>query len=370
MRQITDLIEIETEFKYGGTVYDDWFNRFEDNILDYQAYFQNMEWTKEELRNISEQLVKTGRVFAEQQGFTRGGTSLVLFPSHKNKFGTVVNDDIETVIGAGPTGNLYSHIKSEVNGNKVHFYNDATNSRGQPYAGHMEYGFHDRGGNLVPARPFMRPAFYAVAEGSKGNFRSIMKNLLDNIWTAQGFRGISSLTFGRSAGSQSIFWKNPSQFSSKVGSMSRMRQISGRDFRQRMTTSRFNERKTGFNIKRNQRDWRTSHIPVADKYGNKIRSGSSKWGGLRSGRTAQQAKHQKEEAQRIRDSANEAKRVQRQRNRDLATGKSITSRKQDDSNVERDFEKEYAKIQMEKEMTTKYGYGYSSDYLGSYDDIY
>lgn len=261
MRQITDLIEIDTEFQYNGVKYDDWFNTVEQNILSYQAYFQEMEWTKEELENISHRLVETGRVFAEQQGFGPG-----------------VHGPAYSLIDVWNTGNLYYHIKSEVNDKKIRFYNDAKNSRGQPYAGHLEYGFHDRGGNLVPARPFMRPAFYAVAEGSKGNFRGIMKGLLDNIWSAQGFRGISSLSFGRSMGSQSIFWKNPSQFAGKVSGMSRMREISGRNFRQRMTTSRIKgERKVGFSIRNNQRDFHRTRIPAYDSRGTRIR-GNDKWG--------------------------------------------------------------------------------------------
>ena len=108
--------------------------------------------------------------------------------------------------------------------------------------------------------------------------------------------GISQLTFGHKAGSQSIFWKNPSAFAGKMANRGRLSEISGKNFRQRMTTSnRFKygtSPKKGFNLRKNQKDFHITH-------NTPHWSREKKWGGLKSGRTAQsererKAKHGKE----------------------------------------------------------------------------
>lgn len=62
------------------------------------------------------------------------------------------------------------------------FFNNATNERGQYYAGHIEYGHYARDKKtFVEARPFMRPALYAVSKASTGNFAETLSSLLGDI---------------------------------------------------------------------------------------------------------------------------------------------------------------------------------------------
>ena len=303
MKQVTDLIQIESSFHYTGTNYDS-LDELRENILNYQAVFNSMEWTKEELNNISKQLVEVGRTFAEQQGFAPGNNF-----TESGIFNSVDVPELYA-LRPGNTGRLYHGIKSNVEKNGVRFYNDARNDRGQPYAGHLEYGFHDRGGNLVPARPFMRPAFYAVSEASKGNFRGIMKGLLDNMWQTRGYMGISQLSFGHKYGSQSIFWKNPSAFAEKMANRGRLSEISGKNFRQRMTTSnRFKYgtgSKKGFNIRKNQKEFHRMSTPSWSR--------SKNWGRT-SGRSYQSEKNRAKRLQEEKDREDLSRKEKQERQR-------------------------------------------------------
>lgn len=162
------------------------------------------------------------------------------------------------------TGNLVNSIKADIimkEGFKtINFYNDAKNERGQFYAGHMEYGFHDRGGNFIPARPFMRPALYAVSEGSKSNFRQIMAGLLQNLWTGKGFQGVSNLTFGTKAmHPTNTFWGNKN-FAKHIERQSQIKNLKGSAHRKQMSTMRtLNKnavkKRTGFKLANNRRDY-------------------------------------------------------------------------------------------------------------------
>lgn len=224
--QVTDFVDIDINFEYTGVNYDS-PEEFLLNILEFEAYFESMDWTKEELEYIAEQLVETGRIFAKNQGLGPGDTRV----SPDGRF------------RPGNSGTLYYGIQARPNGNQVSFWNDAINSRGQPYAGHIEYGFHDREGKFVPARPFMRPAFYAVAEASKGNFQQIMKGMLENIWTSQGYMGITGvmgkdMKFGMSKNSQSLFWKRNGDFGRKLSEKSRMPELRGAQHRRGMSLTR------------------------------------------------------------------------------------------------------------------------------------
>jgi len=320
MKQVTDLVHIESQFQYTGSTYDS-LEQLQRNILDYQLLFEDMEWTKEELKHISEQLVITGRIFAEQQGFS-SDANYVYAGWTKKQLNSLGDPDglshpERLSSNLGPTGRLYHGIKSEVEGNNVRFYNDARNDRGQAYAGHMEYGFHDRGGNLVPARPFMRPALYAVSEASKGNFRSIMTGLLNNMWTQQGFHGVSMLDFGHKKGSQSMFWKSQVLFPGKLAQLNRLKEVGGKSFRQKMTSSNFarygRERKIGFNIRKNQKDYNRLTTPKNARYAK------NKWG-RRSGRTNQMEKERARHFQNAKNKAEETKRKLSMRRRLQATG--------------------------------------------------
>lgn len=126
-------------------------NRISEGLVKLDGLLQSGELIKEDLNQIKDDLVETGKFFAKQQGFSEGHI-VKIDKSGKRR----VN-----------TGTLIKHIKARKidNENGVKFYNDANLGRGI-YAAHMEYGFKDRGGNSIPARPFMRPALHAVVNNS------------------------------------------------------------------------------------------------------------------------------------------------------------------------------------------------------------
>lgn len=199
-----------------------------NNFLEFSSYFESGRWSDSELNWIATQLEETGKYFAKLQGFSDGPSSRVNFNGSEyiTASGTRFN-----------TGNLVNHIKAERKGTFVQFYNDAVNARGQPYAGHMEYGFHDRGGNFIPARPFMRPAFYAVSQASKGRMTSILKNLLERTWRGDGFSGISNIDFGH----RPVFYNKQYSVAGKMqnfygrGSQKRLKQVRSDKFRRSLS---------------------------------------------------------------------------------------------------------------------------------------
>lgn len=216
-----------------------------NNFLEFSAYFESGRWSDSELNQIATQLEETGKYFAQLQGFGAGSSSRINFNGEEyiSARGTKFN-----------TGNLVNHIKAERRGTFVKFYNDATNSRNQPYAGHMEYGFHDRGGNFIPGRPFMRPAFYAVSQASKGRLTSILKGLLERTWKGDGFSGISNIDFGR----RDIFYSKDYSVVRKMknfygrGSRRRLKQVRSDKFRRDLSAKR--------GQKRNSKEARTASV--------------------------------------------------------------------------------------------------------------
>ena len=137
------------------------------NILNLEANFSTMEWAKRDLEVISKELVTTAKYFAVQQGL--GGVSQIKDYS--------INGTPVYINRKRSTGTLIRSIKAEPEGNTVVFWNDANLGRGY-YAGHIEYGFHDRSGDPVPARPFMRPAFQAVARSSRNELSRTLESFL------------------------------------------------------------------------------------------------------------------------------------------------------------------------------------------------
>jgi len=156
------------------------------SCLNFLTDFSGGNWTHDELNIIKNELEDTAKWFAEEQGL-------------KDTIVEVTSRGNEYVVDTRNTGKLYNSIKARFAGDKsVELAANARNSRGQPYAGHIEYGFHDRGGNFIPARPFLRPALYAVSEASKGRVRSVFREILEDIWSERGYQGISNITsFGR-----------------------------------------------------------------------------------------------------------------------------------------------------------------------------
>ena len=142
-----DLINFESDYEYI-------LGNLQGNILEIQALFSSGDWTQEELEHIKYELESAAHTFAASQGL--GGTRL-----------------------DGAT-------KAEITSNKnVKFYNDAQDEHGRYYAGHVEYGHHNRDGSFVPARPFMRPAVYAVADASIGRLGGTVNRYLQAAWTGQ-----------------------------------------------------------------------------------------------------------------------------------------------------------------------------------------
>ena len=141
------------------------------NVLNLQAAFNEMSWARSDLLLIARELENTGRLFATKQGF--GSANYQVIDHSINGKQVVINKN-------GRTGNLLNSIHANVIGNEqIDFYNNAQNSRGQFYAGHLEYGFRLRNGQMYPARPFMRPALHAVAEASQGNLKGTLYRFLD-----------------------------------------------------------------------------------------------------------------------------------------------------------------------------------------------
>ena len=171
------------------------------NLLQFKTDFSNGDWTREELKIIAQELEETAKFFAKEQGLDK---SIVYLTKNGSLY------EVPTY----NTGKLYSSIKGRLSTvkNSVTLKADATNSRGQYYAGFLEYGFHDRSGKFVPARPFLRPALYAVSESSKGNITSVLKDLLQRVWTEDGYQGWRNITsFGRmrtSSGGLAKFYNN------------------------------------------------------------------------------------------------------------------------------------------------------------------
>lgn len=187
-----EFIDIEITSEYGYNL-EGIQETLTNNILHMRALFESADFLSSELELIGEEFVSTATKFAQAQGLGGGGTSLLAWGSTpKNKFGTVTGPQaLKGIVSQkGPTGNLINHIKYQIiGGNKdIVFYNDAQNSRNQYYAGHIEYGFHDRGGGLVPARPFMRPALYAVADASRGRIQRTMKAYLEQMWAMESLK--------------------------------------------------------------------------------------------------------------------------------------------------------------------------------------
>ena len=91
------------------------------------------------------------------------------------------------------TGNLYKSVKATVNGHTVNLNAPARDSRGHPYAGHIEYGFTGRDGLAHGPWPFLRPAVRLAAADSRNALGdSLARFLIDEV----DYRG--QMAFGRS----------------------------------------------------------------------------------------------------------------------------------------------------------------------------
>lgn len=143
---MSEMIRFESDYEYV-------LGNLTGNILNIEALFTSGNWTKEELDHIAAELETAGHQYAASQGL--GGTR------------------------------LDSKIKATNEGDRVRFFNEAMDEHERYYAGHVEYGHHNRDGTFVPARPFMRPAVYTVAEASMGRLTGVVRRYLEAAWTGQ-----------------------------------------------------------------------------------------------------------------------------------------------------------------------------------------
>lgn len=244
--EVPEFVDIQITSEYGYRP-DELVTRFQELALNTQVLFESTDFMTSELELIGQEFVTTAKKFAIEQGLGGGGTSLLAWGSSpKNKFGTVTGPpQLNGIVPAkGPTGNLVKSIKYEITNNRnISFYNDAQNSREQYYAGHIEYGFHDRGGNMIPARPFMRPALYAVADASRGRIIGTMKRYLEAMWAME------SLQFGYPVtpkGNYRAFYekhdspkdKGFGRYTSSKLPQGRLQQLRSREGREKFTVDR------------------------------------------------------------------------------------------------------------------------------------
>lgn len=173
---MSSFIEIDSDYEYV-------LGEVTGNVLNFEAMFRSGEWSRSELEKIRDELVEAGQTFAIAQGL-----------GHSR---------------------LYEHIKAEItHQGTVNFTNNAMDEYGRYYAGHVEYGHKDRGGGFVPARPFMRPAMYTVAEASMGRLAGSVERWLKAMWT------VDALEFGHANPRSSYtraFYKNEKYMTENAG---------------------------------------------------------------------------------------------------------------------------------------------------------
>lgn len=153
--------EVITQYEYAGSTF---YNEYE--FLDYLSYNIKMATdTKTYLHympQIADMAVEVARDFILSNGTYR-------------------------------TGELYRSVKWRPVDNGIELYADARDGAGRAYAGHIEYGFVDRGGMPQGPWPFLRPAMRIAAEASTGDLANIAAtNILYGIGSDSGF-----LSFGR-----------------------------------------------------------------------------------------------------------------------------------------------------------------------------
>ena len=178
---MSSLIEFDSNYEYV-------LGQVQGNVMNLEAFFNSGEWTREELEKIRYELVEAAHTFAAAQGL--GGTRL------------------DGATQAVPSGN------------GIDFRNDAMDEHGRYYAGHVEYGHRDRGGGFVPARPFMRPAMYAVADATMGRMTGTVERYLTAMWSMQ------ALDFGHMGGSgyQRKFYERANYMNENRGQNGKMKE--------------------------------------------------------------------------------------------------------------------------------------------------
>lgn len=115
------------------------------------------------------------------------------------------------------THNLSQSIRAEMetstgaNGGRL--VADAKDPRGRPYAGHMEYGYTDRGGNPRGPWPFLRPAMRLALSATRANFADTIAREILNL-------GDANLTIGSRDAASNL----RSAFGSQMNAINTVRQ--------------------------------------------------------------------------------------------------------------------------------------------------
>ena len=87
------------------------------------------------------------------------------------------------------SGDLYRSVKSQVYGQEIRVYADATNQNGVPYGTFVEYGYHPFGGKkYIRPRPFIRPALEFATMNTRMNLEDTVEQVL--LMAARGQRDL------------------------------------------------------------------------------------------------------------------------------------------------------------------------------------
>lgn len=100
--------------------------------------------------------------------------------------------------GTYDTGELYRSVRGVINGQQISLTAPARDNRGHLYAGHIEFGFTDRGGMPHGPWPFLRPAVHLAAMDSRGMLADEMAMMLAGGPSYSMHSSMGSLSFGRS----------------------------------------------------------------------------------------------------------------------------------------------------------------------------
>lgn len=150
-------VDFENTYEYRGHKYDD-MNEIVD-MLNFNLHMaQDISNYTKDVEATLEYAVEIAQDFVESTHPSNPGgkyqTTHILASS--------IHYDTQTS-GGGTGGRLYA---------------DASDSRGHRYAGHIEYGYTDRGGNPRGPWPFLRPAMRLAIAATKYNFEQTMANLI------------------------------------------------------------------------------------------------------------------------------------------------------------------------------------------------
>lgn len=150
-------IRLENTYEYRNKRYND-FNEISDilnfnlnTVRDLRSYDKDVEATLKYAKEIAQQFVDS------MHPTNPGGR----YQTTRNLRGSISYDMSTTNGGNG--GRLFANAKDY---------------RGRPYAGHIEYGYTDRGGNPRGPWPFLRPAMRLAASATRYDFARTMEDLM------------------------------------------------------------------------------------------------------------------------------------------------------------------------------------------------